>query len=56
MVRDRALHEYVDRNGIGGLLYLSKHIEETARYYSLQQTMRRAGYRLASKLRIGRRR
>lgn len=56
IVRDRALREYIDRNGIGGLLYLSKFIEETARYYSLQQTVRRAIGRLAGKLRIGRRR
>lgn len=56
MVRDRALKEYVDRNGIGGLLYLSKHIEDTARYYSLQETVRRAWRRLLAKLHIGRRR
>lgn len=55
MVRDRELKEYVDRNGIGGLLYLSKHIEETARYYSLQQTIRRAIDRVAGRLRIRRR-
>ncbi len=56
LVRDRAIAEYVDRNGIGGLLYLSKYIEETARYYSLQQTVRRAFTRGLDKLRIGRRR
>lgn len=56
LVRDRAISEYVDRNGIGGLLYLSKYIEETARYYSLQQTLRRAWSRGLDKLRIGRRR
>lgn len=54
-VRDQAIREYVDRNGIGGLLYLSKYIEETARYYSLQQTVRRALHRVASKLRLRRR-
>lgn len=54
MVRDRELKDYVDRNGIGGLLYLSKHIEDTARYYSLQETVRRAWTRLLAKLRIGR--
>lgn len=56
LVRERALQEYIDRNGIGGLLYLSKYIEETARYYSLQETIRRAVSRLADKVRIGRRR
>ncbi|QEW00640.1 glycosyltransferase [Microbacterium caowuchunii] len=56
MVRDKALQEYIDRNGIGGLLYLSKYIEETARYYSVQQTARRALARMAGKLRLGRRR
>jgi len=56
MVRDRALQEYIDRNGIGGLLYLSKYIEETARHYSLQQTVRRAVHRVTSRFRIGRRR
>jgi glycosyltransferase involved in cell wall biosynthesis len=56
MVRDRALQEYIDENGIGGLLYLSKFIEETARYYSVQQTIRRAFGRVAVALRIGRRR
>lgn len=55
-VRDVALQEYIERNGIGGLLYLSKYIEETMRYYSLQQTVRRAIARAGSKLRIGRRR
>lgn len=55
MVRDRALKEYVDRNGIGGLLYLSKYIEETARYYSLQQTIRRAVQRVTGRLRFRRR-
>jgi glycosyltransferase involved in cell wall biosynthesis len=55
MVRDRALKEYVDRNGIGGLLYLSKYIEETARYYSIQQTIRRAVERVTGRLRIRRR-
>jgi glycosyltransferase involved in cell wall biosynthesis len=55
IVRDRALKEYVDRNGIGGLLYLSKYIEETARYYSLQQTIRRAFERVTGRLRIRRR-
>lgn len=55
LVRDRALQEYIDRNGIGGLLYLSKYIEETTRYYSLQQTIRRAFERVGRKLRIGRR-
>nr|WP_315267480.1 glycosyltransferase [Microbacterium lemovicicum] len=56
MVRDRLLQEYIDKNGIGGLLYLSKYIEETARHYSLQQTVRRAVHRVTSRLRIGRRR
>jgi glycosyltransferase involved in cell wall biosynthesis len=56
IVRDRALHEYIERNGIGGLLYLSKYIEETVRHYSLQQTVRRAVWRLKDKLRIGPRR
>lgn len=56
LVRDRAIAEYVERNGIGGLLYLSKYIEETARYYSVQQTVRRAFTRGLEKLRIGRRR
>jgi len=55
-VRDRALQEYVDRNGVGGLLYLSKYIEETVRYYSLQQTVRRAVTRVGEKLRIRRNR
>lgn len=54
MVRDRALQEYIDRNGVGGLLYLSKYIEETARYYSLQQTVRRAMSHIADKIRIRR--
>lgn len=56
LVRDRAISEYVERNGMGGLLYLSKYIEETARYYSLQQTLRRAWDRGLSKIRVGRRR
>lgn len=56
LVRDRELKDYVERNGVGGLLYLSRYIEETARYYSLQQTLRRALSRLRSKLRIRRRR
>lgn len=55
LVRDRALKDYIDRNGIGGLLYLSKYIEETVRHYSLQQTVRRAFSRVGSKLRIRRR-
>ncbi|MCP2637524.1 glycosyltransferase family 2 protein [Microbacterium sp. HD4P20] len=55
MVRDRELRDYIDRNGIGGLLYLSKYIEETARYYSLQQTIRRAAARVVDKVRIRRR-
>jgi glycosyltransferase involved in cell wall biosynthesis len=55
LVRDRAIKEYVDRNGIGGLLYLSKYIEETVRHYSLQQTVRRAFSRMRSMLRIRRR-
>ncbi len=55
LVRDQAIREYVDRNGIGGLLYLSKYIEETVRHYSLQQTVRRALSRIRSKLRIRRR-
>lgn len=55
MVRDAALDEYIERNGIGGLLYLSKFIEETARYYSVQETVRRAVHRAATKLRIRRR-
>ncbi|GAA1647580.1 glycosyltransferase family 2 protein [Microbacterium flavum] len=55
MVRDEALREYIDRNGIGGLLYLSKYIEETVRHYSLQQTIRRALHRPLSKLRLRRR-
>ncbi|WP_416778065.1 glycosyltransferase family 2 protein [Microbacterium lacticum] len=55
MVRDEALREYVDRNGIGGLLYLSKYIEETVRHYSLQQTVRRALHRPFAKLRRRRR-
>ncbi len=42
LVRDRELQAYVDKNGIGGLLYLSKYIEETVRYYSFQETVRRA--------------
>lgn len=56
MVRDKALNEYIERNGIGGLLYLSKYIEETVRHYSIQQTVRRALWRLKDKLRIDRRR
>jgi glycosyltransferase involved in cell wall biosynthesis len=55
MVRDRELHDYIERNGIGALLYLSKFIEETVRYYSLQETVRRALSRLAGKFRNGRR-
>ena len=55
IVRDEALREYVDRNGIGGLLYLSKYIEETVRHYSLQQTVRRALHRPFAKLRRRRR-
>lgn len=55
LVRDAAIREYVDRNGIGGLLYLSKYIEETVRHYSLQQTIRRAVHRLGQKLRLRRR-
>lgn len=55
MVRDAALKEYIERNGIGGLLYLSKFIEETARYYSVQETLRRAVHRIKSKLRLRRR-
>ncbi|TQK18994.1 glycosyl transferase family 2 [Microbacterium sp. SLBN-154] len=54
MVRDRALQDYIERNGIGGLLYLSKYIEETVRHYSLQQTVRRALSRVGDKLRIRR--
>jgi len=54
MVRDRELNDYIERNGVGGLLYLSKYIEETARYYSVQQTVRRAWTRLLQKLRIRR--
>lgn len=54
LVRDRAIQEYIERNGIGGLLYLSKYIEETVRHYSLQQTVRRAWDRLLRKLRIRR--
>ncbi|WP_194414121.1 glycosyltransferase family 2 protein [Microbacterium yannicii] len=55
LVRDRAIKEYVDRNGIGGLLYLSKYIEETVRHYSLQQTIRRAMSRLGGNIRFRRR-
>lgn len=55
-VRDREIQDYVERNGIGGLLYLSKYIEETVRYYSLQQTVRRAVSHVGNKLRIPRRR
>jgi glycosyltransferase involved in cell wall biosynthesis len=55
LVRDQALREYVDRNGIGGLLYLSKYIEETARHYSIQQTIRRAFERVGFKRRPRRR-
>ncbi len=51
MVRDRALQEYIDQNGIGGLLYLSKYIEETVRYYSFQETVRRAVHRVKDKFR-----
>lgn len=51
MVRDRALQEYIDKNGIGGLLYLSKYIEETVRYYSFQETVRRANQRAKDKIR-----
>ncbi|APZ35046.1 hypothetical protein BOH66_12930 [Microbacterium aurum] len=51
LVRDREISDYIDRNGIGGLLYLSRYIEETARYYSLQQTVRRALARFKQKLR-----
>ncbi len=54
LVRDDALREYIERNGIGGLLYLSKYIEETVRHYSLQQTVRRAVHRLGTKLRFRR--
>ncbi|WP_424445418.1 glycosyltransferase family 2 protein [Microbacterium sp. CH-015] len=56
LVRDKAIHEYIERNGVGGLLYLSKYIEETVRFYSLQQTIRRARSRLLDKLRFRRRR
>lgn len=55
LVRDQALKEYIDRNGIGGLLYLSKYIEETVRHYSLQQTVRRALGRIRFRRRARRR-
>lgn len=55
MVRDAALKDYTERNGIGGLLYLSKYIDDTARYYSLPETVRRAIHHLARKLRVRRR-
>ncbi|ROR95755.1 glycosyl transferase family 2 [Salana multivorans] len=59
-VRDRELRDYIERNGIGGLLFLAGYIEETARYYSLQETVRRVLHRVRDRgrtlLRLGRRR
>lgn len=55
LVRERALQEYVDQNGVGALLYLSKYIEETVRYHSLQHALVRFIRRGLSKLRLRRR-
>lgn len=55
LVRDRELQAYVDKNGLGALLYLSKYIEDTVRYHSLQHTLMRVGSRLRAKLRFRRR-
>lgn len=55
LVRERELQEYVEKNGLGALLYLSKYIEDTVRYHSLQHTLVRVGSRLLAKLRFRRR-
>lgn len=55
LVRDRALHEYVEQNGVGALLYLSKYIEETVRYHSFQHALVRQIRRVLSKLPFRRR-
>lgn len=41
IVRDRAVREYVKRHGVGGLMYVSKHIDET-----LAAAERRLGARI----------
>lgn len=55
LVRERALKEYVDQNGVGALLYLSKYIEETVRYHSFQHALVRVICRALAKLPFRRR-
>jgi len=55
LVRERALQEYVDQNGVGALLYLSKYIEETVRYHSFQHALVRVIRRALAKLPFRRR-
>jgi len=55
VVRERELRAYLDQHGPGALLFLSKVIEEQVRYYSLQETVRRALRRIRDKLSFGKR-
>ncbi len=56
IVRERELRTYLDQHGPGALLFLSKFIEEQVRYYSLQETVRRALHRIRDKFRFPKRR
>lgn len=55
LVRERALQQYVDQHGAGALMYLSKYIEDTVRYHSLQHTLLRVARRAVGRLRFRRR-
>lgn len=46
LVRDRALHQYVDNHGMGALLYLTKYIDERVHYYSIKPSLLRGLRRL----------
>lgn len=51
IVREQALREYVDQHGVGGLLYLTKYIDERLTHHSLVGIVRRIRARVADKLR-----
>ena len=49
VVRERALREYVDQHGVGGLMYLTKYIDERLAHHSFMGTVRRILKKLRSR-------